>query len=572
MSNLINFWSKNGDNNNLKLKLLLVGGGVLTLAAGVLLYQHRPSKQEGTPNLDTPYSFFFGNLQFVAEAHHKKKGHELIYEAFVKSKAPVVNMSFPERTCRLLSDDPEIIKFVFETEFESFEKGEEMESLCQTHQRYFLKKFIVVTILSGTQFADEENMSLLYISTDVYVFFWTTICRNLMWKKKKKKKQWKMHRKAASRMFSMRNLKEYMFSCALSGSQRTVAKLKELKDMDQFKESGVDISDILGRFTLDSFIEICFGRSLEIVESAPNEHAFSQAFDESIHICSARSVDLFWKWKKSLSIGNEQLVKKNEKILNEFVYRLLDIDTRRRLIDESGVDKHDIISLYLSMEPKITRKELRDVALNMIIAGRDTTRLLLSWFFYAIENKPKILEKIREEINAISTSDISYTQASEGLKYTECVLLETLRLYPPVGWSWRYARQDMSLPEKNFHMRKGDSLSVQHWAMGRSTAIWGKDALIFDPMRWYAEGINTKTPYEFVQFHIPPRVCLGRQFALLEAKTFLFYFFKNFNFKAKISRPISYDHNEDHAVLIPYSSGALLQMSTGYYLTLTTVD
>jgi len=156
-------------------------------------------------------------------------------------------------------------------------------------------------------------------------------------------------------------------------------------------------------------------------------------------------------------------------------------------------------------------------------------------------------------------------------KYTECVLLETLRLYPPVAWSWRYARKDMYYPEKGFFIAKGDSLSVHHWTMGRNADIWGKDVLVFDPMRWYEKGINTKTPNEFIQFHIPPRLCLGRQFALLEAKVFLFYFFKNFTFKAVKPREISYDHNEDHKVIVNYSSGALLHITNGYYLHLTEI-
>ncbi|ETO29445.1 cytochrome P450, partial [Reticulomyxa filosa] len=382
---------------------------------------------------------------------------------------------------------------------------------------------------------------------------------------------WKIHRKAASRMFSMRNLKEYMFECAVSGSKRVMEKLKELNQLESSKRDGIDMSDVLGRFTLDSFIEICFGKSLHIIETAPKQHAFSEAFDESVYICSVRSFDPFWKWKQLFNIGLESKMQQNEKTLNDFVYRLLDIDTRRQLVDESGVNKHDVISLYLSLEPNISRKELRDIALNMIIAGRDTTRTLLSWFFYAIENKPAIIDKILKEINSISQSDISFHQASDEMKYTECALLETLRLYPPVGWSWRYARQDMSFPEKQFYIRKGESLSVQHWSMGRSPDIWGKDALVFDPMRWYENGLLTKSPFEFVQFHIPPRLCLGRHFALLEAKVFLFYFFKNFKFKAVKCREVSYDHNEHHKVIVGYSSGALMQMTDGYFLRLTEI-
>ncbi|ETO34625.1 hypothetical protein RFI_02465 [Reticulomyxa filosa] len=189
---------------------------------------------------------------------------------------------------------------------------------------------------------------------------------------------------------------------------------------------------------------------------------------------------------------------------------------RKKITDESGVNKYDLISLYLSLEPNISKKELRDIALNMIIAGRDTTRVLLSWFFYAIENKPQIIEKIKEDINAIEGDEISFNDASSQLYsalcycllykyYTQCVLLETLRLYPSVSYSWRRARKDVNIPGKNFTLREGEVLNIHHFTMGRDKDIWGKDALIFNPMRWYDNLLETKSPYEYVQFHVPPR-------------------------------------------------------------------
>ncbi|ETO33658.1 hypothetical protein RFI_03444, partial [Reticulomyxa filosa] len=232
------------------------------------------------------------------------------------------------------------------------------------------------------------------------------------------------------------------------------------------------------------------------------------------------------------------------------------------LFDESGDTRHDLLSLYLQHNPNWTRKELRDIALNMIIAGRDTTRALLGWFFVCISDRPDILKKIIAEIDAIGASDITYDQVHNKLHYINCVLLETLRLFPSVPALARVAKQDVQLPvigdEKvGYIIRKGDICTVHNYTIGRSTKFWGPNATEFDPMRWSEQGLNTAPPHVFPHFNINPRLCLGRQFALMEAQIFVFYFFKNFRF-----RPL-------HSEKPTYTVGLILNLKDGYPIILS---
>lgn len=91
----------------------------------------------------------------------------------------------------------------------------------------------------------------------------------------------------------------------------------------------------------------------------------------------------------------------------------------------------------------MTDKYLRDIILNFMIAGKDTTGAALSWFFYMLCKHPLVQEKIVQEIRDVTSSNEKTTDVDEfvqtiteealnGMQYLHAALSETLRLYPPV--------------------------------------------------------------------------------------------------------------------------------------------
>ena len=153
------------------------------------------------------------------------------------------------------------------------------------------------------------------------------------------------------------------------------------------------------------------------------------------------------------------------------------------MTDETGREKHDLLSLFMSNRKNLTHetgkndsnnesetsdtfddKAIRDITLNFITAARDTTRILLSWFFYEInlEENKNIKEKVIKEIISRENESLSYgnvvpagltKQEADKLDkdvnnngkivrefrypYLEACLLETLRLHSPVPWLQR---------------------------------------------------------------------------------------------------------------------------------------
>ncbi|XP_060218690.1 cytochrome P450 704C1-like [Lycium barbarum] len=354
--------------------------------------------------------------------------------------------------------------------------------------------------------------------------------------------KWKQQRKLASLEFSARVLRD--FSCAVF--RKRAAKLVRKVFGFSISNQVFDMQELLMRCSLDSIFKVGFGVDLNCVDgSGGDDNNFIKAFDDSNELIYWRYVDSFWKLKRYFNIGSEALLKKNIKFIHEFVDEL--IRTRRKQLEmkQDSVDKEDILSRFLvesKKDPeKMTDQYLRDIILNFMLAGKDSTANTLSWFFYMLCKNPLIQEKVVEEIREITGNNMkdkenledfvaSITEeVLEKMHYLHAALTETLRLYPAVPVDGRCADADDVLPD-GFHIRKGDQVNYMSYAMGRMTYIWGNDAEDFRPERWFKDGsFQPESPFKFIAFHAGPRICLGKDFAYRQMKilaTALLYFFR----------------------------------------------
>jgi len=174
----------------------------------------------------------------------------------------------------------------------------------------------------------------------------------------------------------------------------------------------------------------------------------------------------------------------------------------------------DFLSIMINAEKgeKHTEKFWVDVAINFIIAGRDTTSLTLSWLFYEVLCQPRVLEKLKEEWSGLPKD---YTVDDlDGMQYTRAVIDETLRLHPPVPLNVKMAVNDDTLPDGTY-VPKGSQVLIATYCMGRNKEVWGEDAEEFRPERWLT---LEKRPdqFQFPVFHAGPRLCLGHKMAYLE--------------------------------------------------------
>jgi cytochrome P450 len=213
--------------------------------------------------------------------------------------------------------------------------------------------------------------------------------------------------------------------------------------------------------------------------------------------------------------------------------------------------KEDILSRFLQFTDT-NPKYLRDIILNFIIAGKDTTAATISWFIYLLCKHPDIQEKVAMEIKETTgntkTTEVDEFMANlsedalENMHYLHAALTETLRIYPAVPVDAKICFSDDVLPD-GLSVRKGDMIAYQPYAMGRMEFIWGHDVLDFKPQRWIDENgcFRPESPFKFTAFQAGPRICLGREFAYRQMKIFSAVLLGCFVFKlADKTKPVNY--------------------------------
>src|SRR5256886_13543899 len=178
----------------------------------------------------------------------------------------------------------------------------------------------------------------------------------------------------------------------------------------------------------------------------------------------------------------------------------------------------DLLSLLLHAQDidgtRMTDRQLRDEAMTLFIAGHETTALALSWTWYLLSQHPDVEAKLWAELEAVLGGHPPSVADLPRLTYTESVVRESLRLYPPAYGFGREALQDCEIG--GYVVPKGTTLFMSQWVIHRSSRYF-PDPEAFMPDRW-ADGLPKRLPkYAYFPFGGGPRICIGGGFALMEA-------------------------------------------------------
>ncbi|KAL1531470.1 cytochrome P450 704C1-like protein [Salvia divinorum] len=359
--------------------------------------------------------------------------------------------------------------------------------------------------------------------------------------------KWRHQRKMSSYEFSTRNLRD--FSAGVF--KENAAKLAHLISEAAASNQIVEIQDLFMKSALDSVFKVVLGVDLESMSGADDQ--FSKAFDQASEMTTLRYVDVTWPIKKFLNIGSEYTLRKCMKVVDSFVYEVINskIAQTRKSQHESQGSKGDILSRFLETN-ETDPKYLKDIILSFIIAGKDTTASTLSWFFYMMCKHPHLQEKILEQVRCAAELDehssiddiaASITEAAlDKMQFLHAALTETLRLYPAVPADGKMCFADDTFPD-GFSVKKGNLVSYVPYSMGRMKSLWGDDAEEFKPERWLDHNgvFQQQSPFKFTAFQGGPRICLGKEFAYRQMKVFASVLLASFSFKlADESRPVNY--------------------------------
>ncbi len=199
--------------------------------------------------------------------------------------------------------------------------------------------------------------------------------------------------------------------------------------------------------------------------------------------------------------------------LDATVYRF--IEERRR----SGEDRGDLLSMLLMAQDDedgtggMSDSQVRDEALTLFLAGHETTANALSWTWYLLSLHPKVEEKLHAELKSTLDGRLPTFEDIPRLPYTEMVVAESIRLYPPAWAIGRRALSDYRLGE---YVVPANAIVLISPYVTHRDARYFPDPLRFDPERWTPEARESRHPYSYIPFGGGTRRCIGEGFAWTE--------------------------------------------------------
>ena len=201
--------------------------------------------------------------------------------------------------------------------------------------------------------------------------------------------------------------------------------------------------------------------------------------------------------------------------LDEIVYGII----RERRASGMGDDLlSDLIRAQDTDGSFMTDQQLRDEVMTMLLAGHETTALALSWAWYLLGGHPDAQARLRDEVDRVLSGRLPTAAEVSRLPYTNNVIRETIRLYPPAWVITRMAAEPVEIG--GYLVPAGSNVIVSPWVTHRDPRFFTQPGT-FDPDRWSAEREQSAPKFAYFPFGGGPRVCIGNNFALMEAATLL---------------------------------------------------
>jgi cytochrome P450 len=202
-------------------------------------------------------------------------------------------------------------------------------------------------------------------------------------------------------------------------------------------------------------------------------------------------------------------------------------------------DSGDLLSMLISARDedgsRMSDKQLRDEVLTFLIAGHETTALALTWTWHLLAQHPEVEKNLHEELDRVLGGRAPQFSDLPALTYTERVIKESMRLYPP---AWSLARTVISDFELHgYCIPAGANVVMSQWIMHRNPTYF-PDPEKFDPDRWLP-GCSQKLPrFAYFPFGGGPRQCIGSSFAMMEATLLLATIAQRFQLDTMPGHPV----------------------------------
>ncbi|MET0280181.1 MAG: cytochrome P450 [Steroidobacteraceae bacterium] len=327
---------------------------------------------------------------------------------------------------------------------------------------------------------------------------------------------WKRQRRMMQPTFHRRILAQFDRLIA-QANDRLLAEWQRKCDAGE----SVNVTDDMSIMTLEIVLGVIFGEDLATMRGQDGENPFAVLTDEP-----ARDLRFAYRFRKLAALISQGVAR------------------RRALGSPPAGDHPDYVSMLLSARDKetgagMTDKEIVDEITTLIVAGHETTASALNWTWYLLGEHPQVEAQLHAEIDASAEVPVPSLQQMEALPYSNMVVREAMRLYPPV---WVVSRKTIEADTLGgFTVPPGTDVFFSPFFVHRHPDFWTEPER-FMPERFAAtRGDEERPKLTYLPFSAGAHHCIGETLAIYEMLVHLNRFARRFRLRRVDTEPVEFE-------------------------------
>ncbi|KAI9046092.1 cytochrome P450 [Aspergillus affinis] len=293
---------------------------------------------------------------------------------------------------------------------------------------------------------------------------------------------------------------------------------RHIQNAFKLLEEGVDAFDVIDRLQLDVVTEVFCGESTNSLTS--DQQPFRNAMDTLLKVASFRQL----LGKVGVYLKDEWIAPKAVAFIDNYLENFATKAYARNVRGKTAKDSLTLVDDLIVKGKR--RADIKNAVTATLLAGKDPTTTSLAWAYYEIARHPYVFEKMREEVrDHIGFERLPVMSDLHKLKYIKTMIKETLRVHHPLGFNARVPVKDMTLPrgggpdgKSPIAVLEGTQILYGLLSLQMREDLGVDDVSVWNPERW--ETWEPTNKWEFVPFNHGPRICLGQQFANFQMEYF----------------------------------------------------